>query len=137
MVLYGGDVRSRIVGDGDSELVKGKDMLDFIEVDGVPTTVIRCTERYAKAVLKSKGVNQAYSYIRNKLSECDIRWIFPELYVAWNNAHAAKAHRRYMSEYMTAKKRGTLKKHSSDAKYIRGITTGGDIRSAASHYGTL
>ena len=137
LILWGGDVRRKIIGIGSSDLHTAKDSMEVVAVDGIPTTVMRCTARFEKAVLGSTNINCTYSYITHRFADSDVRWLFPELWVAWKNAAAKKVRRRDIHNYLTAKKQGKLKLNTNDEKTIRGITQEYSMRTAAKHYGVI
>lgn len=101
----------------------------FVEIDGVPHTVIEVRDRFLPILERAKGLREFYSMMCHMISAADIKRFFYDLWVAGNNIEA-KARRA--TELTT----GEPRRMTATEREVSSVFSEG-LRAAARHYGTL
>lgn len=126
--VQGGDQLRRIIG---AEGVDKEKTFRVRDVDGAPTTVIVCRNKYLESILKCTTFSQLYNFLLQKLSENDIREFFYPIWIGNHNFQMRRAQRAEMNRNNFLHKRGIK------TKGIAVRRSGMSIRQAANTYGAL
>lgn len=102
-----------------------------IEIDGVPHTVLFCRSRYVRALQKCELASTTFASLSQFLTSEDIKRFFNSVWCGWHNEMAKKRLATEISEHNHKVKTGEWKPPTRDELFIRGITSGMSMRSAA------
>ena len=135
LVIAGGDVRRRMNLQHTKFLEQN---VLFVDIDGVPHTVMRMSDKAVWYLTKAKTLKGFYNSFRSILAESDIRQFFYELWVAGTNILAQLQRQTEFYRQREAERKGTAKKPDPVSGQVRGIVHSvSTVERAAKVYGIL